>query len=260
MHICLNGVTRKPANGALQRNGRILKPKTVVITQSNYIPWRGYFDMLRSADEVILLDSVQYTRRDWRNRNRIKTADGLTWLTIAVEATGRYLQAIDETRIADPSWSKKHIRAIELAYRNAAHYSAVAPWLFGLLESVAAEPLLTTINERTIRATCEWLGLWPNIRRCTDLIAHDTLRAMEATERLLALITKSGASRYLSGPAARAYLDLERFRAAGIEIEWMSYDGYSSYPQLWGGFQPHVSIVDLLLNTGSQAFGYLTRS
>jgi len=101
--------------------------KTVVITQSNYIPWRGYFDLLRSADEVVLLDSVQYTRRDWRNRNQIKTADGTAWLTIPVEVKGRYTQAIEETRIADPRWAARHIKAIESAYARAAYYDAVAP-------------------------------------------------------------------------------------------------------------------------------------
>jgi hypothetical protein len=101
--------------------------KTVLITQSNYRPWRGYFDLLRSADEVVLLESVQYTRRDWRNRNRIKTPRGTEWLTIGVEAKGRYLQTIDDTRIADPDWAESHIRAIEGAYARSAHHDAMAP-------------------------------------------------------------------------------------------------------------------------------------
>ncbi len=117
--------------------------KTVVITQSNYIPWRGYFDLLRSADEVVLLESVQYTRRDWRNRNVIKTPQGTTWLTIPVEAKGRYLQALDETRISDSRWADSHIRTIELAYSRAPHFADTVPWLFDLLRGVAAEPLLT---------------------------------------------------------------------------------------------------------------------
>ena len=234
--------------------------KKVVITQSNYLPWRGYFELLRSADEVVLLDSVQYTRRDWRNRNRIKTAQGVQWLTVPVEVKGRYLQTIDETRIADPRWSRNHVRAIEVAYRNAAHYDEVAPWLFGLLASVSDEPLLTTVNERTIRAICDRLAIPSTIRRCTELIARETLAGMQASERLVALAKAAGADCYLSGPAARDYLDAGLFQTAGIAVEWMSYEGYPPYPQLWGGFEPRVSIVDLLLNAGPQAPRYLDRT
>src|ERR1700730_393932 len=110
-------------------SGGTRAPGTVVITQSNYLPWRGYFDLLRSADEVILLDSVQYTRRDWRNRNRIKTSSGPVWLTIPVEVKGRYHQPIDEVRVSDPTWSDRHRRAIDMAYRRAPHYAEVAGWL-----------------------------------------------------------------------------------------------------------------------------------
>jgi hypothetical protein len=233
--------------------------KTVVITQSNYLPWRGYFDLLRSADDVILLDSVQYTRRDWRNRNQIKTAQGLMWLTIPAEVTGHFHQAVDETRIANAGWAERHIRTIELAYGRAAHYDAVAPWLFSLLRRVAAEPLLTNVNEHLLRAFCGRLGIAVPIRRCSEVLARELLRAMQPTERLVAIAKALGATRYFSGPAARAYLDVDLFASAGIEVVWMTYDHYPEYPQLWGEFEPHVSIVDLLLNTGADAPRYLTR-
>jgi hypothetical protein len=231
--------------------------KTVVITQSNYIPWRGYFDLLRSADEVVLLESVQYTRRDWRNRNVIKTPQGTTWLTIPVEVKGRFLQALDETRISDSRWADSHIRTIELAYSRAPHFADTAPWLFDLLRGVAAEPLLTRVNEQLLRACCQRLGIAVTIRRCSDVLGRDELRNMEPTERLLAIATALGATGYLSGPAARDYLDVERFETAGIQVLWMNYDGYPAYPQLWGEFEPRVSIVDLLLNTGTEAPSYL---
>jgi hypothetical protein len=233
--------------------------KVVVITQSNYLPWRGYFDLLRSADDVVLLDSVQYTRRDWRNRNAIKTPQGTAWLTIPVEAKGRYLQAIDETFIADPDWSRRHCRSIELAYRHAAYYEQAAPWLFGLLDSLATEQSLSAVNEQTIRAICDRLGIHVGIRRCTDLLPRAKLRDLEANDRLIALAKELGATRYLSGPAAQAYLNIDRFRAEGIEVAWMDYSGYPPYPQLWGEFTPHVSVVDLLLNTGPEAPRYLMK-
>jgi hypothetical protein len=233
---------------------------TVVITQSNYLPWRGYFDMLRTADEVILLDSVQYTRRDWRNRNKIKTASGAVWLTVPVEVKGHYCQAIDETRVSDHIWVDKHRRTIDLAYRRAPHHAEMFGWLDGLLASIAAEPLLSRINEVLLRAICERLGLAMPIRRCTDVLDRDAMREMDATERLVRLAEAAGATRYLSGPAAKAYLDLAPFDARDIAVEWMSYAGYPDYPQLWGAFEPQVSIVDLLLNTGDDAPRYLNRA
>jgi hypothetical protein len=234
--------------------------RTVVITQSNYLPWRGYFDMLRCADEVFLLDSVQYTRRDWRNRNRIKTASGCVWLTIPVEVKGRYHQAIDETVVSDASWADTHRRAIDLAYRRAPYHAEIAGWLDGLLSSVAAEPMLSRINEVLLRAICARLGLTMPIRRCTDLLGRDAMREMDPTERLARLATAAGATRYLSGPAAKAYLDPAAFNARGIEVAWMSYTGYRDYPQLWGAFEPQVSIVDLLFNTGENAWEFLDRA
>lgn len=233
---------------------------TVVVTQSNYLPWRGFFDLLRSADEVVLLDSVQYTRRDWRNRNRIKTPNGLSWLTIPVEAKGRYDQAINETRIADSAWAANHIRSIEFAYRRAAHFDSVAPWLFGLMSGLAKEPLLSAVNERLLRALCERLGIVVPLMRCTDLLDAEALRFMNPTGRILALAKARGATRYLSGPSAQEYLDVDAFSREGIEVAWMDYRNYPEYPQLWGAFEPSVSVVDLLLNTGDEAQHFLERS
>ncbi len=234
--------------------------RTVVITQSNYLPWRGYFDMLRSADEVILLDSVQFTRRDWRNRNRIKTASGPVWLTVPVEVKGRYHQAIDETRISDPDWASAHRRSIELAYRRAPFQAEIGPWLDDLLASVAGEPMLSAINRTLLRAICAKLGLAIPFRNCTDLLPREAMQAMDPTERLVRLAEAAGATRYLSGPAAKAYLDPAPFTALGIEVAWMSYAGYPDYPQLWGEFEPAVSVVDLLFNTGAEAPRFLDRA
>lgn len=233
--------------------------RTVVITQSNYLPWRGYFDMLRMADEVILLDSVQYTRRDWRNRNKIKTASGTVWLTVPVEVKGLYHQAIDEARVSDPAWADQHRRMIDLAYRRAPHHDSIFGWLEELLGSVAAEPMLSRINEKLLRAICDRLGLTMPIRRCTDVLGRDALREMDPTQRLLRLAEAAGATCYLSGPAAKAYLDTAAFEERGISVDWMSYTGYPDYSQLWGAFEPQVSIVDLLFNTGDEAIRYLDR-
>lgn len=234
--------------------------KTVVITQSNYLPWRGYFDMLRSADEVILLDSVQYTRRDWRNRNRIKTASGPVWLTVPVEVKGRYHQAIDETEVADFTWADSHRRTIDLAYKRAAHYAETMTWLDPLLASVGGEKMLSAVNETLLSALCARLGLPVTFRRCTQVLDRAAMAQMDPTLRLAELAAAVGADRYLSGPAAKAYLDTQTFTDRGIDVAWMSYAGYRDYPQQWGAFEPQVSVIDLMFNAGDEAPAYLTRS
>ena len=233
--------------------------RTIAIVQSNYLPWRGYFDLIRSVHELILFDSVQYTKRDWRNRNFIKTPRGPQWITVPVEVKGKYLQAIDETRIADTTWADTHIKTIEVNYRRAAGFADVGPWLFESIRAAAAEPLLTNVNERLLRAIAERLRLRARLRRCTDLIDRAEMARMDASTRLLALCRAAKAERYLSGPAARNYLDETIFAAAGIEVAWMDYSGYPAYPQLWGAFESRVSIIDLLLNVGDGAAAFLGR-
>lgn len=234
--------------------------KTVVITQSNYIPWRGYFALLAKANAVILLDSVQYTKRDWRNRNTIKTPSGLQWLTIPVDVKGKYLQAIDETRIADGNWAETHIRSIEVNYRRCAEFENVAPWLFELLRKAAALPMLTQVNNFLLAEISRNLGLDMPIERCTDVLPRSELVSMSPTDRLLNLCSAAGATHYLSGPAAKNYMELEKFARAGIEVSWMDYSAFPEYPQAWGAFEPHVSIVDLLLNCGETSRYYLRRN
>ena len=233
--------------------------KTVVITQSNYIPWRGYFAMLAQADELILLESVQYTRRDWRNRNTIKTHSGPQWLTIPVDVKGKFFQAIDETRIADGNWAEHHIRSIEVNYRRCAEFESVAPWLFELLRKAGELALLTHVNSLLLAEISRRLGLGMQIRRCTDVLPRADLIAMAPTDRLLNLCSAAGGTRYVSGPAAKDYMELEKFERAGIEVAWMDYTGFPEYPQAWGAFEPHVSIIDLLLNCGDSSPAYLRR-
>lgn len=216
--------------------------------------------MIRFADELILLDSVQYTRRDWRNRNVIKTPSGLTWLTIPVHVKGKYLQSIDETRVSDPNWAQTHMRSITVNYKRAAFFDDVSPWLFAELKRVANEQLLTNINFHLIEAICARLRISIPIRRCSELLDRAALGSMDPTERLIQLCRAVGATRYLSGPAARSYLEANRFEDSVIEVVWMDYYGYPYYPQLWGRFEPKVSIVDLLLNTGDEAADYLNKS
>jgi hypothetical protein len=135
----------------------------------------------------------------------------------------------------------------------------VFPWLEATLRAVATESMLSRVNQALILAVCERLDVALPIQRDADLLARDSLPAFNPSERLAALTEAAGGQRYLSGPAARAYLDPTPFARRGIAIDWMDYDGYPDYPQLWGAFEPAVSIVDLILNTGPAAARYIRR-
>jgi hypothetical protein len=225
--------------------------KRVGIIQSNYIPWKGYFDFIASVDEFVLLDEVQYTRRDWRNRNKIKTADGLRWLTIPVDVSGKYTQAIDETRIADPRWTGEHVASLRHAYARAAHTKEQWPWIEALYERAQALPLLTEVNELFIRSIASRLGIATTISRSTDYAS-----SAGKNERLMSICRQLGATTYLSGPAAAGYLDVELWREHGIGVEFKSYDGYREYKQLYEPFEHGVTVLDLFFNLGDGAIDY----
>jgi hypothetical protein len=222
--------------------------KRVAIIQSSYVPWKGYVDIIGSVDEFILYDDAQYTRRDWRNRNRIKTSQGTAWLTIPVRVKGRFEQPIREVEVADPLWASRHWRSVQVHYARARCFATVAPALSRLYGLAADERLLTRINELFLRGICELLGIGTRITRSMDYELHG-----DRTERLVNLCHQAGAREYLSGPAAKAYLDEGRFAERGIAVRWMDYSGYREYPQLFTPpFIHEVSILDLLLNQGPQ--------
>lgn len=225
--------------------------KRVGIIQSNYIPWKGYFDFIASVDEFVLLDEVQYTRRDWRNRNKIKTADGLRWLTIPVDVSGKYLQSIDETRIANPDWADEHLASLRHVYARAPHAKEQWPWIETLYAGAKALPMLAAVNELFIRAIVGRLGITTKISRSSDYAGTPG-----KNERLMAICRQAGASVYLSGPAAATYIDQTLWNAQGIQVEFKSYAGYPEYPQLHGPFEHGVTILDLFFNLGDEAQAY----
>lgn len=228
-----------------------LPSKSVAIVQSSYIPWKGYFDLINGVDEFILYDDQQYTRRDWRNRNRVKTAQGTIWISIPVRVKGRYLQRIDETEVADASWAERHWRTIEHAYRSAAFFEAHREWLRKLYTQ-CDEALLSRVNRRFLEAICDLLGIRTVLAWSTDYEVEGA-----RTERLVNLCQAAGAKTYLSGPSARAYLDESLFERAGIDLRYADYSGYREYEQVHPPFEHEVSIIDLLVHTGPSAQSYL---
>ena len=225
--------------------------KTVAVVQSNYIPWRGYFDLINSVDEFILYDDMQYTIRDWRNRNIIKTANGPLWLTIPVEVKGKYLQKIKDAIVSDSGWGRKHWASISHSYSKAAHFAGQKE-LFARLYSQSSEKLLSQINYRFIVAICQFLGINTDITRSMD---YDI--SGEKTERLVQLCRQAGATHYLSGPTAKSYLQEELFTRQGISVSYMDYSGYPEYRQLYPPFEPSVTILDLIFNEGPGARSFM---
>lgn len=222
--------------------------RRAAILQSSYVPWKGTFDMVNLVDEFILYDDAAYSKNGWRNRNRIKTAGGPLWLTIPVRVTGRSGQPIREVEVGDPRWAAKHWKSLATWYARAPHFDELAPVLRGLYERAAGEVLLSRINELFLRGLCDLLGIRTRITRSMDYRLEG-----DRVERLLGLCEQAGAGEYLTGPAARAYLDEARFAARGIAVRWMDYSGYPEYRQLFcPPFVHEVSILDLLLNEGPQ--------
>ncbi len=225
--------------------------KRVAILQSSYIPWKGYFDIIASVDEFILYDDAQYTRNDWRNRNRIKTRTGTAWLTIPVLFKGRFGQKICEAEIGDPRWAARHWKSLQTYYARADCFQAVAPTIRSLYERTAGERSLSRVNEMFLHALCGLLGIATRISRSSD---YEILG--DRTDRLVHLCEQAGATEYLTGPSARAYLEEDRFVARGITVRWMSYAGYPEHRQLYTPpFIHEVSILDLLFNVGPDEAG-----
>ncbi|KAA5548455.1 WbqC family protein [Adhaeribacter rhizoryzae] len=219
--------------------------KTAIL-QSNYIPWKGYFDLINSVDEFILYDEMQYTKNDWRNRNKIKTPNGVQWLTIPVKQDSLE-QKINETKVFDPKWNIKHWRTLQQNYSKAPYFKFYKE-LFENLYLTNSTSYLSQINLLFITAICNELGIKTKITSSEQYSYGDG-----KTERLVNLVKATGGKEYVSGPAAKDYLNESLFEEAGIKVTWMNYAGYQEYHQLFPPFEHGVSILDLLFNEGPNA-------
>lgn len=224
--------------------------KKVAILQSNYIPWKGYFDMIAAVDEFILYDDMQYTKNDWRNRNQIKTPQGVHWLTVPIKLKGRFGQLIREAEINGDNWRGQHFKALAMNYRKAPHFEEIAKIIEPLY--LINYSTISELNRAFIEAICTYLGITTKISNSWDYQLIDG-----KTDRLVNLCQQAGATEYISGPAARDYIEAHFFSEAGISLTWFDYAGYPEYPQLWGEFTHGVTILDLLFNCGSKAPDYM---
>lgn len=224
----------------------------VGIIQSNYIPWRGYFDFIDDVDLFVFYDDVQYTKKNWRNRNRIMTPSGLLWLSVPVSADRHTM--IDEAKISyDTDWVKKHIKSIEVNYRNSLNLDVCLEGYSRILNEN-----FYSLSEINI-ALCKWimqlLGIETKTIKARDLGINGNKH-----ERPLKILKHLNATKYLSGPVAKDYTNEEAFHKAGIVLEYKSYE-YLPYKQLWGNkFEPSISVIDMLCNVPQEKWGLYLKS
>jgi len=222
----------------------------VAAIQSNYIPWKGYFDMINSVDLFVFYDDVQYTTRDWRSRNQIKTSNGLKWLTIPVSS--KRTQKIYEVKIPDNYWQKKHWQSIVHNYSKAKYFKQYKSF-FEEIYLQTTWKNLSQFNQFVIKKISrEILDIQTEF---IDSREYNLIGTKE--ERILDLLTKCSATEYLSGPSAKSYLKEDFLQQKGIELIWMDFNEYPEYNQLHPPFQHYVSIIDLVFNEGSNSKNFM---
>lgn len=217
---------------------------TVTISQSNYLPWRGYFSQILNSDFFVFLDNVQFTQRDWRTRNRIRTPQGTEWINVPVAKTESRSEKIENVKIANSAFIQAHLEKIRRNYKRAKFFELNWPIIQRILNDSYNENL-SLFNQNIIKSISKEFSL-----KCEFSNAKEFVNSDDPTERLLNICLSLGANKYQSGPSAKQYLDVERFNANGIEVVWAEYS-FKTYEQLWNiDFDFHVSIVDLILNVG----------
>lgn len=227
-----------------------------VINQPNYIPWRGYFHQIQKADVFVFYDDVQYDKHGWRNRNRIKTSNGPIWLTIPVLKKGAVENHIPINQIFidwTRDWPRKHWKTIEQAYGKAPFFEIYASTL-----KETYERRYDKLADFTIQLTILIAGILGISG--TKFVRSSSLNATGTkTNRLLDLLGQLRATHYISGPAAKSYLDEVKLADAGISTEYMVYN-YPLYSQLYPPYEAQVSILDLLFMNGSNSSKYIWKS
>lgn len=221
----------------------------LVVLQSNYIPWKGYFDLINDSDIFIFHDDLQYTKNDWRNRNKIKLPNGPQWLTIPVGTSEKRL--ICEVQILDKAWQRNHYARLVEAY-SATRYYHQYQHLLDAFYLHATWTSLSELNQGFIKAIAGELGITAAFLDSRDLHPQGA-----KLDRLIDIIKKSGATSYISGPSARAYIDQDRFNREGIRLFWKDYSGYPQYTQRFPPFEHAVTVLDLLFNVGPEAPHYI---
>jgi len=224
----------------------------VAILQSNYIPWKGVFDMINQVDKFVFFEDVDYTKRDWRSRNNIKTANGDVWLTVPVKKAPRGTKIHEIELFNDGKWQKKHINNIKLAYSKAKFFKEFE-WIIEEIYTNQTWEKLSEFNIFVTKLLCRVLDIKAEFINSVELATTGT-----KDDKLLDICKKIGATHYLSGPAAKDYINDDKFKKAKIKLEYMNYT-YPEYQQLYGEFNHYVSVLDLIFNCGPQAKDFIIK-
>ena len=224
----------------------------VAILQSNYIPWKGVFDMIHKVDKFVFFEDVDYTKRDWRTRNSIKSANGDTMLVVPVKKSSRGTKIYEIELLNDGKWQKKHLNTIKLSYSKAKFFKDFE-WVLEEIYVNHTWEKLSTFNIFVTKLLCKILKIETEFINSVDL-ATDGVK----DEKLIEICKKVGGTHYISGPAAKDYIDDDKFKNANITLEYMDYT-YPEYPQLHGDFNHYVSVLDLIFNCGPNAIEYIIK-
>lgn len=214
--------------------------------QSNYVPWRGYFDLIRSVDIFVIGDNLQYSTGSYRNRAKLLGENGPYWITVPVRYRSRMpIEAVTIGRPPGAIWQAVHATALRRSLGRAPCFDEA----WDIWRAVTDRPhtLLSTLNADLIASVCRALRIDTHIVQ-----GHDLLRGPGRTERIVRMMEMLGARTYLSGPSAKSYLDLDLFRRHGLGLHYKSYD-YEPYRQRSGTFVEGLSILDLVANVGTAA-------
>jgi len=221
-----------------------------VILQPTYLPWMGYFGMIDIADVFVFYDDTQFVKQSWQQRNKIKTQNGWMWLIVPVFQN--FGQEIKEVKINNNiNWAEKHWKSIMYNYSKAPFFNEYA----SIFESMYTKrwECLVELNVALIKKITEILGLKTRFMFSSELNVKGA-----KTDRLIDILTKIDADVYISGPAAKTYIEIDKFKREGIMLYWYEFN-HPTYPQLHGDFIPYLSVVDLLFNTGNEALDVIRR-
>ncbi|MBC7391212.1 MAG: WbqC family protein [Opitutaceae bacterium] len=228
-----------------------MNTKRILILQSNYIPWKGYFDLINAVDEFVVYDLAQYTKNDWRNRNQIITPSGLKWLTIPVNYKYSEGKAIDEIDTSNSDWCNQHWDLLKHNYYHSPCFNEIET----LLEPLYLNNIHTRLSDINLAFICQIMS-YLNIET-KILSSRNFLLPLGINEKLVSICKQRNATQYITGPSAKAYLNEELFAKEGIGVKFFDYNGYPAYAQSISPFENKVSILDLLFNTGKNAVNYM---
>lgn len=209
--------------------------------QPAYLPWLGYFDKINKSEMFVYLDTVQFEKNSYINRNQIKTPQGLLWLTIPVKTKGHTTSSLRSTEIDDSQpWRSKHLKSIEMNYRKAIRFDEC----YSKIEELIKYP------EKNLADYCfHQLKFWLNELNITTSIVRSSNIHIDGTKSELIhnLCKHFAADKYLSGSLGRSYLIEKDFDESNIKIEYQNFYA-EEYPQLWNDFVPNLSVLDWWMN------------